>query len=147
MAVFGTLEDEIEPELRAVSACLEFITEISLMNIDRARNQQPPITIGVGVNTGTLVAGFIGCSQRLEYTCIGDTVNTSSRICSMAEKNQVLISQFTYEKIKEKVDCTPVGVRQFKGKQKEVMVYEAFGLKEVASVGAKKGYADKTIRF
>lgn len=77
--------------------------------------------------SGELLAGFIGCSQRLEYTCIGDTVNTSSRICSMAQRQQVLISEFTYEKVKDRIKAVPIGYRQFKGKQKEVMVYEALG--------------------
>lgn len=76
-----------------------------------------------------LLAGFIGCSQRLEYTCIGDTVNTSSRVCSLAEHDQVLMSEFTYEKVKDKVVVRPIGMRQFKGKLQEVMVYEALYLK------------------
>jgi adenylate cyclase len=103
MAVFGTLEDEKEAEFRAVGAALEFITAIAEMNEERARARLPKITIGVGVNTGELVAGFIGCSKRLEYTCIGDTVNTSSRICDVAEPNQVLISETTYEAVKDRI--------------------------------------------
>ncbi|KAJ3078423.1 hypothetical protein HK102_004522 [Quaeritorhiza haematococci] len=130
MAVFGTLEEEQDAEFRSVAAALEFTKAMSEMNEERRRAGKNPISIGVGVNTGELLAGFIGCSQRLEYTCIGDTVNTSSRICSMAEKDQVLISQYTYEPIKDRIIARPVGYRQFKGKQKEVMVYEALGIKK-----------------
>ena len=115
-------------EFRAVAAGLEFINAVKEMNLDRARFGNEPISIGVGINTGDLLSGFIGCAQRLEYTCIGDAVNTSSRICSMAEHDQVLISESTYQKVKHKVCAVPIGSRQFKGKQQEVVVYEALQL-------------------
>ncbi|KAI9331254.1 hypothetical protein DFJ73DRAFT_85730 [Zopfochytrium polystomum] len=130
MAVFGTLDEETDAEYRSVATALEFVQTINDMNEDRRRQGKEPISIGVGVNTGELLAGFIGCAQRLEYTCIGDTVNTSSRICSMAEKDQVLISEMTYQAVKNLVNVRPVGYRQFKGKTQEVMVYEALSLKK-----------------
>lgn len=130
MAVFGTLEDDEDAEFRAVSAALEFKLAIKAMNEDRARFGKDPISIGVGLNTGELLVGFIGSSQRLEYTCIGDTVNTSSRVCSMAKHDQVLISEFTYNCVASRVEAVQVGARMFKGKQKEVMVYEVFGIVE-----------------
>ena len=77
---------------------------------------------------GELLVGFIGSSQRLEYTCIGDTVNTSSRVCSMAKQDQVLISEYTHKYVASRVDAVQVGFRQFKGKQKEVMVYEIMAM-------------------
>lgn len=52
MAVFGTLEEEKDPEFRAVCACLDFKKAIAEMNEERVRNKKDPITIGVGVNTG-----------------------------------------------------------------------------------------------
>ncbi len=55
MAVFGTLEEEVDSEFRAVAACLEFKTAIREMNEARLKENKEPITIGVGVNTGTLI--------------------------------------------------------------------------------------------
>lgn len=131
MAAFGTMEHEcLDSEFRAVSAALEFKKAIEEMNMERVKINREPIAIGIGLNTGELLAGFIGCSQRLEYTCIGDTVNTSSRICSMAGVNQVLMSQSTWEVVKDRVVSIPVGYRQFKGKDKEVMVYEPIYIKK-----------------
>ncbi|KAJ3115230.1 hypothetical protein HDU96_001014 [Phlyctochytrium bullatum] len=129
MAVFGTMEDETDSEYRSVAAAIEFKETIREMNEERKRQGKDTISIGVGVNTGELLAGFIGSSQRLEYTCIGDTVNTSSRICDMSSRDQVLISEFTYEAVKDWVVAEPVGYRQFKGKTTEVMVYEALSIK------------------
>ncbi|KNC95832.1 uncharacterized protein SPPG_08774 [Spizellomyces punctatus DAOM BR117] len=129
MAAFGTLEHEgPDAEYRAVCAALEFKQAIDDMNEERAKVGKEPISIGIGLNTGELLTGFIGSPQRLEYTCIGDTVNTSSRICSMASVNQVLISQSTFDAITGRVEVVPVGLRMFKGKVKEVMVWEAIGI-------------------
>ncbi|KAJ1551354.1 hypothetical protein HK096_000791, partial [Nowakowskiella sp. JEL0078] len=73
MAVFGTLEEEKDSEFRSIAAALEFKMAIKEMNELRSRQNKESISVGVGVNTGELLAGFIGCTQRLEYTCIGDT--------------------------------------------------------------------------
>ncbi|KAI8818372.1 uncharacterized protein EV422DRAFT_182831 [Fimicolochytrium jonesii] len=125
MAAFGTLADEgPDPEFRAVSAALEFKEAIRDMNIERAKTGKEPVSVGIGLNTGELLTGFIGSSQRLEYTCIGDTVNTSSRICSMASTNQVLISQSTWDALNGRFEVQEVGGRMFKGKEREVVVHE-----------------------
>ncbi|KAI8593586.1 hypothetical protein BDZ88DRAFT_403050 [Geranomyces variabilis] len=125
MTAFGTLVDEGEdPEFRAVCAALEFKEAIDEMNMERAKLRKEPIAVGIGLNTGELLTGFIGSSRRLEYTCIGDTVNTSSRICSMAAPNQVLISQRTLEALRGRFEVREVGGRMFKGKEKEVVVWE-----------------------
>lgn len=132
MAVFGTLEDEDNSEYRATLAGMEFQKAIADLNEERLRAKKEPISIGVGINSGTqnlklglLLAGFIGSSQRLEYTVIGDTVNTSSRICDFAARDSVYISESTYNAVKDSVECTPVGARQFKGKKEQVMLYAA----------------------
>ena len=74
---------------------------------------------------GSLLAGFIGSSQRLEYTCIGDTVNTSSRICDSCEGGKVYISESTYQQVKDNILCKPVGEKMYKGKKEALMIYEA----------------------
>ncbi|TPX32988.1 hypothetical protein SmJEL517_g04037 [Synchytrium microbalum] len=124
MATFGTLQGETDAEFRAVCAALDFRRQIAELNMERKRQNKQPIVIGVGVNTGSCLAGFIGCSSRLEYTVIGDSVNTSSRICSMAGENQVLIAESTYESVKNRVESRFLGKKKLKGKIHDVGVYE-----------------------
>lgn len=91
----------------------------------RVKQNKEAIAIGTGINTGPLTAGFIGSARRMEYTCIGDTVNTASRICSKAEAGEVLISESTYEAVKDRIDAEFLGMKSFKGKTIEVPCYRA----------------------
>lgn len=88
------------------------------------------VEFGIGVNTGIAVIGNIGAQVRMDYTAIGDTVNTAARLESNAKPGQILISQATYEKVKDKVDVTPLGEIKVKGKEQGVPVYQLDGIKE-----------------
>lgn len=82
------------------------------------------ISFGIGVNCGNAVVGNIGCEFRMDYTAIGDTVNTAARLESNAGKGQILISQEVYEAVKDRVQVTEVGVIPLKGKSNGVFVYQ-----------------------
>ena len=86
----------------------------------------------MGVNCGRAVVGNIGCSFRMDYTAIGDTVNTAARLEANAKRGQVLISQEVYDKVKDRVTVEPIGTIPLKGKSKEVFVYSLTGLKDSA---------------
>jgi adenylate cyclase len=132
MAVFGTMDDPLaDPTpsvLNSVHAAMEFKIAIAELNLDRQRHGKEPIAIGVGLNTGRLMSGFMGASQRMEFTCIGDTVNLASRICDYANVNQVLLSEETARYVQGRIDVRFFEVRQFKGKVQETRVYEAVGV-------------------
>jgi adenylate cyclase len=129
MATWGTLDSEDDATFNAVAAAIEFRETIRMFNEERAEEGKPPIGMGVGLNTGRLVAGYMGAKRRLEYTVIGDTVNTASRICGIAQAGQVLISDGTYQRVKDRVEARYLGTRQVKNKETEVKVYEALALK------------------
>ena len=82
------------------------------------------VSFGIGVNCGDAVVGNIGCDFRMDYTAIGDTVNTAARLESNAGRGQILISRSVYEALKDRISVTDVGEIPLKGKSKAVYVYQ-----------------------
>ncbi|GAB2464797.1 adenylate/guanylate cyclase domain-containing response regulator [Hymenobacter qilianensis] len=85
---------------------------------------QPQVSIGI--NTGEMVSGNIGSAslKRLDYTVIGDTVNVSQRLQGAAQPGQIIVTEATYNKIKESFQCQQVGEVSLKNKSKPIMTYE-----------------------
>ena len=88
------------------------------------------ISYGIGVNMGDAVVGNIGCEFRMDYTAIGDTVNTAARLESRAKAGEILISEAVYENLRERIQAEPVGDMELKGKSKPVKVYRLIDIKE-----------------
>lgn len=86
------------------------------------------VSFGVGVNCGNAVVGNIGCDFRMDYTAIGDTVNTAARLEANAKRGQVLISQTVYDAVSDRVTVEPIGEIPLKGKSKGVFVYSLTGI-------------------
>ncbi len=88
------------------------------------------INFGIGVNCGEAVIGNIGCEFRMDYTAIGDTVNTSSRLESNAKAGQLLISEEVLRRLEGRIEVEEIGAIPLKGKSKSIMVYNVIGIKE-----------------
>jgi len=88
------------------------------------------ISYGIGVNIGDAVVGNIGCEFRMDYTAIGDTVNTAARLESRAKAGEILISEAMYLAVQGRIEAEPVGEMELKGKSKPVQVYRLVGVKE-----------------
>jgi class 3 adenylate cyclase len=100
--------------------------------IQRLHRELPPeghLSFGVGIHYGEAVLGLIGTEKRLEYTAIGDSVNTAKRIQENAGMGQVVISQAAYERVQYQLEVQPMEPMQVKGKREPVPVYEVLGLK------------------
>jgi len=122
MAVFGApMEKKDDPE-RAILAALEMKRE--LRAIMKKTEPERKFDIRIGINTGGVVAGNIGSPNRMEYTVIGDPVNIASRLESIAQPNQILIGEETYNHVKRKFKIKKVGPKKVKGRVAEIMVYE-----------------------
>ena len=109
---------------RAIDACLAIRNHINDLPEAGSGNFRPKVSIGV--NCGEMVSGNIGSStiRRLDYTVIGDTVNTAQRLQSKAEPGQVVISDRSYEKIKQFFNCREIGEVNLKNKSGSMKIYE-----------------------
>jgi class 3 adenylate cyclase/FixJ family two-component response regulator len=107
---------------RAVDACLAIRDRI---NEQPAENDFSP-KVSIGINSGEMICGNIGSAtlKRLDYTVIGDIVNTAQRLQSAALNGQVVINEECYEKIKQSFNCAPIGKQALKNKATEMMLYE-----------------------
>ena len=81
------------------------------------------VSFGIGVNCGDAVVGNIGCEFRMDYTAIGDTVNTAARLESRAKPGQILISEKLYKALEDRIEAEEVGEMELKGKSNKIMVY------------------------
>jgi class 3 adenylate cyclase/AmiR/NasT family two-component response regulator len=110
---------------RAIDACLSLRDKIDeLPAISEHVTYKPNVSIGI--NSGELVSGNIGSVslKRLDYTVIGDVVNTASRLESAAEPGQIIISEESYQKVKESFKCNKVGEVNMKNKALPMVIYE-----------------------
>ncbi|CAB4916482.1 unannotated protein [freshwater metagenome] len=99
MAVFGAPLDQPDHADRAVRAARDMLVRLADFNRTRVPADQEPFRMGIGLNTGPVISGNVGSERRLEYTTIGDTVNTSSRIEGLTKGSpfQILLADSTVE--------------------------------------------------
>jgi adenylate cyclase len=91
----------------------------------------PPVRYGIGINTGPAVVGNMGSRSRLQYTALGDTVNTAARFCAHAPAFQVLIGQATYDACRDYIAVDLVPGVQLKGKSAETFrIYDVTAIRE-----------------
>ena len=109
---------------RAIDAALAVRKKIEQLPAESTIAFSPKVSIGI--NCGEMITGNIGSAnlRRLDFTVIGDAVNTAQRLQGVAGENQVLISEGAYQKVKESFNCRKVGEMQLKNKTVPVMVYE-----------------------
>ncbi len=131
MIVFGTPVESDDDSLNAVKAGLEMKETIERLNKQNEKEGKKTIIMGIGINTGHVVAGNLGTEDRMEYTVLGDAVNVAARIEGVSRKGEVLISEATYEEIKDKINVSgDVEHVELKGKSKPMGVYHVVSVKE-----------------
>jgi class 3 adenylate cyclase/GTP-sensing pleiotropic transcriptional regulator CodY len=124
MALFGAPIPQKDHALCAVRVglAMQAVHQTIMKSWQEREVQAPPI--GIGIATGKMIVGEMGGSQRADYTVIGRDANLGARICDMAKGGQVLISEATYDLVKEVVEAIPLPGQQFKGvPHRDVTVY------------------------
>jgi adenylate cyclase len=131
LAVFGTFGDQPDHARRAVMTALKMKALLAKINGHRSMNGKPPINIGIGVHTDEVVTGNIGSQRRLEYTVVGDGVNTTSRVESLNKlfNTNILITHSTYLEVADAFECRLMPEAQAKGKTAVLKVYEVISIK------------------
>jgi class 3 adenylate cyclase len=106
---------------RAIDACLAIRNKINALPAEN--NFRPKVSIGI--NSGEMISGNIGSVtlKRLDYTVIGDTVNTAQRLQSAAGKGEILITEAAYEKVRQSFQCEKIGPVALKNKEVEAILY------------------------
>lgn len=129
MVIFGAPVESPNHAMDAINAALEMRTSLSRLNIEFAGEQLPVLHFGIGIHSGPVLAGNIGAMNRIEYTVIGDTVNTSSRIeglCKTYAKD-ILVSETTINLISNGTNQTNafsfVADAEIRGKEERVKLY------------------------
>jgi adenylate cyclase len=130
MALFGAPVAHPDDPYRAVKVAVEQQQALEEWNRSREDKGEPAIHIGIGINTGNVVAGYLGSSKALEYTVIGDVVNTASRLCSVAQAGEIIISRSTFEAVQEYFDTHEMSPTLVKNKAQALHVYKVLGEKK-----------------
>lgn len=123
MAVWGPPSSHPDDAARALQAALEMQEAVDLLNHGRMAQGKAPILVGIGVSSGQAVVGYMGSAERHEFTAIGDTVNTASRLCGLARGGEVLATEPTVRKAGPGFVVEPLPPLQVKGKEKSIQTY------------------------
>ncbi len=131
MAFWGEPVEVENPSFMAVKTALEMRKKLEEFNRKSVAGF-PPVRVGIGINRGYAVVGNIGYEKKLDYTAIGDVVNTASRLENLTKDvgATILISRNVYEDVKDKVVCRYVGSFLLRGKMHRIRVYEPLMLVE-----------------
>ena len=127
MVIWGAPVAHENDPARAVQAALDIQRALESFNFDRASAGNPPIKVGIGINTGEVVAGYLGSSRTMSYSVIGDAVNIASRLCAGAKPGEIVLSEYTQflvNGIFRMKQRTPVDA---KGKDVPIKAYSVLG--------------------
>jgi adenylate cyclase len=135
MAFWGAPVVHRDDAVRSVQCALEQMEVLGRFNRERIGIGKPALAVGLGIHTGPGVVGYVGSSKALSYTTIGDTANTSARLCSSAASGQIVISEATLSKLGPRFEFEEIEPRSLKGKEKPMRRFNI--LREKLSAVAK----------
>ncbi len=129
MAVWGVPHPIEKAEMLAIQASLAMLQEVDNWNRELKAQGYPEVGIGIGLNVGQVLAGSIGSQDHMQYTVVGDTVNTAQRAESTAKRQQLVITASMHEKVQSQVLATALDPIKVKGKEELQHWWVVTGLK------------------
>lgn len=130
-AIWGAPYQKPNDAEQAVLAAIEMQQAVARLNKQEWAERYQPIKIHIGINTGKVAAGNIGSEKLIQYATIGDTTNVTSRICSAAEPDEILISQSTFDKLGHlNLPIRKIPPVAVKGKKEPLQLYRVFWQKK-----------------
>jgi adenylate cyclase len=132
IGLFGSPIPIDDAPFKAVACALAMLQALEEFNRTRAAENQAPIRIGVGINTGNVITGAIGSTRALQYTAIGDAMNVASRLVNVAGSGEIIVSENTYRHVVGRVEATALPPVKVKGKAEELKVFRVTGLRHAA---------------
>jgi adenylate cyclase len=125
MVVFGAPRPDPDHHYHAVACAVLMQRLITQMNHQRSAQQLPTAQLRIGINSGEMLAGMIGSSQRMEYTVVGDAVNLASRLCQEAKPTQIVVEENIYHYLADKYTIHVSSPRQInvRGKNNPITIY------------------------
>lgn len=123
MAVFGAPISKGKDAANAVNSAIQIQRLLIELNRDASARKWPELRVGIGINTGNVIAGNIGSPRRLDYTVVGDTVNTAQRLMANATGGQILIAESTAGKLSSRFDLERLPEMKVKGRSEAVPVF------------------------
>ena len=146
MAFWGAPLPDKEHSLHATQAAITMFRAMKEVNQQLSDEGMKAINIGVGVNTGKVILGNIGSSQKLDYTIIGDAVNLGARLEGLTKQYGVgvLISEYTREEIHHQIPCALIDMVRVKGKSEPVKIYFPLGMLDDTDLAEKYKMVEKT---
>lgn len=130
MAVFNSPGDLADYEYKAVCAAWALRSNAAELNEKCQKEYGKQVAFGIGIQCGNAVIGNIGCETRMDYTAIGDTVNTAARLEGAAAPGQILISEEMEQRLKGRIQTAFAGEYSLKGKKNAVPAYSVEGIVE-----------------
>jgi len=123
MAIFNAPNDVPDHALKAVRAAWAMKLGAQGLRDEILNEYGVDLQFGIGINTGNAVVGNMGSDFRMEYTAIGDTVNTAARLEANAEKGNIIISDSTYKLVKDYIEAKDMGILNVKNKKVGIQIY------------------------
>ncbi|MGE3460136.1 MAG: adenylate/guanylate cyclase domain-containing protein, partial [Kofleriaceae bacterium] len=131
IGLFGAPIPIDDAPFKAVSCAVAMLQALEEFNRTRAAENQAPIRIGIGINTGKVITGSIGSTRALQYTAIGDAMNVASRLVNVASSGEIIISEDTYHRIVGRIEATQLPPVRVKGKADELKVFRVSGVRRM----------------